>query len=690
MGNNGDSHKFEGGSDYREISKKMVYNSFIAELMRKQLGEAGIKDAITIAEWQEKAEKLAPDQFIEEAKAFASTTPAFDLTPLQTYISATKITTLDAQASVAYEVGDEIKNALLPQIDLGKKNGMSFICLSTDLNMSYEQSKRALRQLLPYYFNDNTNVNPNEIILPFVISKERCLTGQVISNLDAAKKSVTLVTAYTVAGEFIYQFFGETKPTECKKIPAFSRYNALFYVYKFQSDSSEDVFLLSPRELEITSCKIHGMEANCYDFLKIGNMARISTTQKVFFVHSQEPAIDKIEEKQFWEYAKEFDSKERIQEALFGKYPHPEWFSAFIASWIFSGKLGNMPTHLSLMSPPAQGKTAMLENLGKVFDQSLNDGGTLKGLVPSFANGVPKEGYLIRCKRFAFVDEFIHIIQSSARNGSDFDGGSYQLLKVLEHSEGEFSSAFGIIKAKPKMWVMFCSNIRPYEHIKNLVDLHSKLNAAFMSRILWYIYDKEHLDYIQERKSDVMTYGNEAKPKKNPHLTSMADLMHSFTIKIPIKIVEEIHAKYRPLVPANLELDIYDSRMIMHIYRILDGYAKYKSIIEQRGRFIYTPEDVAEVDEIIGRIVRSWSVNLDENQLTSAMKIAYLNAVYREIYDFIKMNQNTTVGGGVDEPTLRRLKGDASISVVDELVKKGILKQVVGGCRIFFTYDANT
>jgi hypothetical protein len=187
-----------------------------------------------------------------------------------------------------------------------------------------------------------------------------------------------------------------------------------------------------------------------------------------------------------------------------------------------------------------------------------------------------------------------------------------------------------------------------------------------------------------------MTFGDEASPKKDANLVSMTDFLHSFVIKIPAPIIEEISEKYRPYVPASLELDIYDSRMIMHIYRLLDGYCKYKSIVEARGRFICTPEDISELDAIFGRIVRSWSLNLDESQQTPAMRVTYLNSIYREIFDFIKKNQNSSVALGLDEVTLMRIKGIAAVEMADEMSKKEILKTIIGGgCKSYYTYDAN-
>ena len=672
----------------KKLFANTATSAYLSDLMRKSLEEVGIKDAVIINEWQGKAEVLEPDAFLVEAENFS---PALNLTPIRNYIEATKIETLTATASVKYEVGEEVITAFIPSLTALREKGKTYGTLATDLNLSYEQIKNALRRILPDYFNNNVSVYQSEMLIPFFISKERCMSGQVISNLDGVMKSINLVTVFSDDGEFHYQFFGEVKPQECKKSPVFARYNELFYVYKFQSDNSEEIILLSPRELELSGCKIYGMEAGCYDFLKIGNMAKIATTQKVFFVHSQKPSIETISEASFWKKAAKYD-KDKIYKAMFGKFPHPEWFAKFMMGWVFSGKLSDMPTHLSLMSPPALGKTKLLVSLSKAFGQSINDGGTIKGLVPSFANGVPKEGYLIKCRRFGFVDEFLHVIQSSARNGSDFDGGSYQLLKVLEHSEGEHSSAFGIIKAKPKMWVIFCSNIRPYEHIKNLVDLHEKLNVAFMSRILWYVYDQDHIKFFNQHKSEVMKFDKETSyPEHDTVFISLVDFMHSQLIDIPISVIEDIHAKYRPLVPAALELDIYDSRMIMHIYRIVDGYAKYKSLVEQRGRFVCTEQDIKEADEIVGRIIRSWSQNLDDKHMTPAMKLAYLDSAQREVFDFVKINQTTSsVTGGVDEHLMMKLKGVTAVQVADTLVAKGILKEVPGvGYKVYLTYDAH-
>jgi len=541
--------------------------------------------------------------------------------------------------------------------------------------------------MLEEEFNTNPHVNPGELLTPFLISSERTLNGSVLSNLDSTRKSVNLLTVYQLSGDFIYQFFGETKPHECKKIPPFIRYNALFFVYKFLDDNTnEELILLSDKQLELTTCKLTGMEATCYDFIKVGNMAKISSTTKVIFVTKQQPEIEKITEKQFWKLAKEYGGEERMHEAFFGKYPHPPWFSMMLMAWMCSGKLDNMPTHLSLLSPPSSGKTKLLKGLSKVFKQEIIGGGTIKGLVPSFANGMPREGYLIRAKRFGLVDEFIHIIQYTGRSaGSDFDGGSYQLLKVLEHAEDDYSSAFGTIRAKPKMWTLFVSNIKPHEHIRNLVDLHVKLNAAFMSRLLWYVYDEQHINFINTAKKDVMKYGAEAEPVFSPQLLSMIDYLHSFIIDIPVKDIEDIRAKYQEYVPSSLLGDIYDSRMVMHIYRMLDGYVKLQAIIEQRGNFKVEPRDIAAVDELFGRIVRSWSYGLKESELPPRMKINYLNPALREVYDFIEMNP------GCDPYRLDACGSASGREIAELLVGKGLVRKVsgLGGMNNYYTHNAN-
>jgi hypothetical protein len=122
----------------------------------------------------------------------------------------------------------------------------------------------------------------------------------------------------------------------------------------------------------------------------------------------------------------------------------------------------------------------------------------------------------------------------------------------------------------------------------------------------------------------------------------------------------------------------------------MDGYAKYKSLVEKRGQFVCTEQDIKECDEIISRVVRSWSLNLNQSQMTPAMKLAYLDGAHREIFDFIKINQTSSVGGGMDENLLCKLKGATAVQIADELALRGILKVVpsASGCKTFFTYDA--
>ena len=259
----------------------------------------------------------------------------------------------------------------------------------------------------------NQNESPEEFIVPFIISKETIVQGQVLSALGVSKKSIPLVTVFN-GKEIYYQFFGEPRPVETKKMAPYVQFNDLFFAYRFISEGMEEMFLLSHEELELANCEIEGMVAECHDAIKLGEMARINTTTKVMFVASQKQDIGMPNEMEFWANVNaRFSTHEDIHRAFFGAYPHPKWFSEFLISWIFSGKLDKMPTHIGILSPPSSGKSHIIEGLASVFREKIGEGGTITGLVPNFGDGVPKEGYLIRCRRFAFIDEFIHIIARS-------------------------------------------------------------------------------------------------------------------------------------------------------------------------------------------------------------------------------------------------------------------------------------
>jgi hypothetical protein len=82
---------------------------------------------------------------------------------------------------------------------------------------------------------------------------------------------------------------------------------------------------------------------------------------------------------------------------------------------------------------------------------------------------------------------------------------------------------------------------------------------------------------------------------------------------------------------------------------------------------------------------------VDEKHLTPAMKLAYLNSAAREIFDFVEINQTTTIGGGVDENALTRLKGATALEIAEDLARKGIFKRIQNssGVKIFYTYNAS-
>jgi len=653
--------------------------NYLCEIMQRQLRLAGVIDVATLVAWQEDV-KLEPEEFIKKAKELAKSNKHLDISPLEDYFLATKSTIVQDDTPKKTKASMELVNAILPM--LNASNG--FITLKTDLPNTFEQTKNAIRTCLNEYVNINPNASPDELILPFIITKEKTFEGQVLANLDATKKSIALLIAYRDSNELVYQFFGEPKMN--KRMCPYARYHNLFYVYKFLSDGNEDIVLLSPSPLELSNCRIHGMEASTYDFVKIGNMAKINVTQKIIFVHSQEPEINTLDEFGFWGATARIDSKEKFKRAFFGSYPHPQWFMDFLASWMFSGKLDHMPTHLSLLSPPSLGKTRMMENLAHVVNQKINESGTIKGLVPSFANGVPREGYFIKCKRFGFVDEFIHILAYSKGNHivDSFDGGSSLLLKVLEHSEGEHSSAFGVITAKPRMWAMFVSNIKPHEHIRNFVELHGKLNAAFMSRILWYVYDQEHIDFINAQKNAVMKFNDGDMPAYSPELCALMDYLHNIILDIPHEEASKILERNRQFVPAELLTDIYDSRMIMHIYRMLDGYAKYKSIVERRGALVCTSQDIQDVDAMMERIIKSWSIGVDETKLPPRMRLSYLNSMQKEIYAVVEKN------AGIDQYALEKMMGVTADQIARELCLRGLFREVkgLGGVTQWYVFDA--
>lgn len=663
-------------------------NEHLATLVKTELIEQGLTP-IEITQWQEKLASTPDPEEWEKILVELKSTYGDEIDKerrIESYIRTSKLSILRNIDTTETELPEEIVEAVGEALNKGKNH----ILMKSEGKMSYPELIRCLDVLCISRLNIHAfPENPSTYKLPFMISSSDTIKGAITSQASSGRRDITLLSIFVRDEETYYQFFGKPLNKQfVSRARLVSSHICPFYVYKFRIDGIQDAFVFSMEELEIGPCKLVGMRVETNDYIKVGELAKIPSSTPCFFAHHQEPEIRRITEDEFKEEVKEwtFDS---IANKMFSIYRQPEWFEKFIMAWMVSGKFSGYPLHFAILSPPGIGKTFMMEGLAELTSESVASGSqdTIKGLVPSFGNGIAKEGYLAICKRYAYLDEFFAMVRKTAVNygGPEADSGTYMMLEMLEHKEREARSGNGSIKVKPRMKCLMASNSKSYNKMRSLVEVSKNLNPAFVSRWLWYVVLPQHEQFIQAQKRKLAPFDrHQNTPRYDPKFIEVLDYLQAFTVSIDTDRVWETLKKFRTDLPTGIVENLYDPRADHHLLCMLDGYAKINSIIENRPEVCITEEDYKEVTKVFGDIVASWNQDVDLKSMPEERRVDYLPIHLRNAYDYIVTTP------GLNTPDLAMYLGTNARRLLEKLKDIGVVKTVTdidGTTLMWYPYD---
>jgi len=667
----------------KEIPEEKIKTSeaYFITLLNNELKRVGISSIPEISAWQTKISTEydndgAVEKIVGEMK---KKYPDLDKNrKIKRFLANRKAQIMEERDHQPVKPPEEVLMAVQEALNKGKY----LVTIKSDSKFGYENIKNALR-----YICEEVNkkvVSPTKLKLPFMITKEKKLTGVVLSKLSELKKTLTLVKALDARRGFKYVFFGEQTKRGHRII---AQYFSDFYMYKFQSEGDMEYILLSPTQLKLDNCIIEGMQIVAHDYLKIGETAKIPSTMPVLFVHSQHPEIRTIDYEEFKVITKGWDY-EKLAKMYFGIYRHPKWFEKFIMAWSFSSlrNYSGYPLHLAILSPPGLGKSFMLEGFGNIFKEEVAAGSssTIMGLIPSHGKGKLREGYLARCKRFGFVDEFFATLKRSLRHFSDVDSGTYLMLELLDHLQRPSLSGYGKITVNPRMKALFVSNNNAYHDLETVVDATKNLLPAFMSRILWYEMLPAHQDFIQERKSKIERMDKHSSlPSYTPALIEVIDYFSKIGLDIGDKDLKPNLDRFEPFLPSDLIPIMYKPRAGHHLLCLIDGYAKLNSLLEKREKLEVTDKDIEEATETFGIIVTSWAGEVNLLDMPPKNRIPYLRRNQRNIFEFVKANP------GLGTPEILTYHSNAR-QYLTELSGLNLLQSVTGmdgNTQMWYTFD---
>lgn len=515
-----------------------------------------------------------------------------------------------------------------------------------DVDLPFSEMQMHMRELVLRYYGTHLDepVEANRFVYPFLISNSFESKGLLAMRLFETAQVIELMrTGLGRDGEPLVKFFGEPGSFD---LPVDS-YSVPLYVYQFYSERKEPYIVLSQQELPTMHCRIKGMLVRTTDVLKIGKSKGTAVSLNFIFATSIENDVRKLDESEFQAVRLNFNTHEKLAAATLGAYRHPEIFEKFIYAWMFcSNDVSGYPLHVSWLSQPGGGKSDVLEAIAKnAFGEDIYDGttGTFKGIVPSFGGTMANPGFFAKCARIAAVDELMSAIRR--RGDAEVEAETSLLTTLLEHKERVSGSGnHESIRVNATARAFFASNPKKYG-MSNMVEIASKLNNAFMSRMLWYVMTKQHYEFIQANKSKFNIVDRQAAmPKFNPDFVAMVDYLNDFMVDgIRAEDIERIYNTYLNHIPSDC-LDVYAGRSHHHIAALIDGATKYHMLTEGRLAASVLPRDIALAESMFAMCVLSWGQNTaaDLHKVPVAARKEYVTLAQRRIFDQVSAHPGIT------------------------------------------------
>lgn len=519
----------------------------------------------------------------------------------------------------------------------------------------------------------------------FIISKQDSWKGRISLELSRTKERYNLTDVFAGKQDGLrFHHFGESK-SQSKGLAKIDSHTQSFYQYKFIADDKEYI-LLSDEKLEPMRCTITGTKVNIGDYKSVGENRKLPVDQEIIFVHSSEPAIEPMPQAELDEFRQGID-EEWLANKVFGEFRHPDWYETMIESILFVKDDNGYPSHLMQMAEAGTGKSAQLEALTEATDEGkppfTGTSSTIKGLVPSFKESPPDEGFLMRCDRVAAVDEKFNLLSNTVQNSNSRMQDAFRpMLDLLEHSSREFSSGNGSITGKTEATMFAMGN--PAYGINSIYEAleNQKIDEAYLSRFILYDQLDSHIDYIQSRKHKTAKGSDEQYlPDTDDEFVSLLDTMRMRHVDgIDHKRVGEMHEELQELVPSVFNTT-FRARYKHHVINLVAGNAKIRYLVDNRDELVAKDEDYEKAKEIMEIVISSWG-NVNMKNLSYSARINSLPDEARRFFEAV--NQEPGIAGKELMSRVDSKKAAKSMNKIRDLGLAAVVEK--NGVKCYYPY----
>jgi len=166
-----------------------------------------------------------------------------------------------------------------------------------------------------------------------------------------------------------------------------------------------------------------------------------------------------------------YDDVSLFRNVVTGDLLYPVYVNMLLWWNLFYVRIGDPVFNLILSGVPGVAKTHCLDMYARVFADDgamLGEGGTMKGMIPSFSSDDPKPGALADSKFFVAIDEFFKAPGSSAakqgivKESSSYNAYLRDLMPVISRIEKVYASA-----KDTKFSVLMKASLLGTDNIKN-------------------------------------------------------------------------------------------------------------------------------------------------------------------------------------------------------------------------------
>lgn len=514
----------------------------------------------------------------------------------------------------------------------------------------------------------------------FVISNQREWDGRVSVELSDTKTKYELLSVMENGdGNRFYKHFGQSNPN--KGYNVIEEFSQSFYEYKFRCKDQE-YLALSTEKLDTVRCKLYGTHISLNDFTTAGENRKLPAKMDVIFVHSVDPAIEVMTAEEIQGYREDL-SHDDLATSLFGGWRQPKWFEQLHLALSFVGDENGYPSHFLWNSEPGTGKSKAVESMLASHGEAdrtpfSGSGSTIKGLVPSFKESPPEEGYLLKTQRLAGVDENMDLLSETVQSQNAHTKDVFRpLLNLMTHDKRSFDSGNGSITGQMTSRMIAVGNWNAYG-IRDMEELAGEIDDAYLSRTIPYSQTEEHKQFIRDRKpvikqrmQDEGINEDDLTAETDDRFISVIDTMCETSVRLDFSKIQGIHRELMEMCPGYMLRGKFQQRGDHHIQNLVSGITKYRFLIGERNDMDEAgPEDYELAKELFEIIVSSWG-DVELSKLSKTAQKQAITPAQRRVYNVVEDEP------GLTAPQIKAESGEDQVAWILKDLKDAKLVGVV-------------